>query len=250
MHSELFGFTERRRRGQLCHCFCSNGCEHGDCTIFQTWFWGKWIYGESDSISKPRKSLLFFSICSLLSYYYDSYLFSKAYVLTLVIYLGQWSYNRAYHHSSYCFDNCWIFSIWMWEARSCHLNRYEFLCWCSSWGNSHQPSSSSFFFLPFVIFLLFCFLEKQLFEPDKGKHLLVNPFTIYCRCQLLERKCLEGVVILGICIPILQQSMSVLDELKGERDPSHKFQFWLCQMMVLLFTPHILYSFTLISILC
>lgn len=39
-------------RGQLCNCVCSYGCKYGNCTVFQTWFWGKWINGASDSFSE------------------------------------------------------------------------------------------------------------------------------------------------------------------------------------------------------
>lgn len=50
-------------------------------------------------------------------------------------YTGKWPYNWTNYHSSYCSYYCWIFGLWMWEACPCHTYRYEFLCWCSSWGN-------------------------------------------------------------------------------------------------------------------
>ena len=62
----------------------------------------------------------------------------------------------------------------------------------------------------------------QVLSEAMGTKQTANGFYRYL---LPERKCQGGVGILGICIPILQQSMSVLDELRDERAPSHKFQF-------------------------
>ena len=54
--------------------------------------------------------------------------------ILLMCHTGKWSDNWTYYYTSYCSYDCRIFGIWMWEACSCHINRYEFLCWCSSWG--------------------------------------------------------------------------------------------------------------------
>lgn len=64
---------------------------------------------------------------------------------------------------------------------------------------------------------------------------LENDQTIgfFCRCLLHERKYLEGVDTLVTCILILLQSMNVLDVLKDAKDPSLRFQFSLCQTMVM-----------------
>lgn len=64
-------------------------------------------------------------------------------------------------------------------------------------------------------------------------HLYETNYYCYCRCLLPEKKYPEDVDILGTCIQIWPQYMSVLDELKGERVLSHKFQFLLCPMMVM-----------------
>lgn len=55
---------------------------------------------------------------------------------------GKWPYNWAYYHSSYCSYYSRIFGIWMWEACSCHFDRHEFLCWCSSWGKKTNHLSA------------------------------------------------------------------------------------------------------------
>src|SRR5262249_33728999 len=54
---------------------------------------------------------------------------------------------------------------------------------------------------------------------------MMHSSDCYCKCLLPERKYLEGVVILVICILIWQQYMRELDELRDERALSHKFRF-------------------------
>ena len=58
---------------------------------------------------------------------------------------------------------------------------------------------------------------------------------LYCRFLLPEKKYLEDVAILVICILIWQPFMSVPDVLKGEKDLLLKFLSWLCPMMVIYF---------------
>lgn len=197
---------------------------------------------------------------------------------------GKWPYYWTYYHPSYCAYNCWVFGLWMWEARSCHPYRYEFLCWRSSWGNENITPFwtvavylcvgnnkrhvfymivSAFFFsckkgcstiaCRYFIYILqddmrcnckegqtqsFAFLPIFFLDsvPWLLRTLLYSSLcdNVYysCRCLLLGKKCLVGVGILGICIPILRQSTSVQDELKGEKVPSHRFRSWLCLMMV------------------
>lgn len=58
---------------------------------------------------------------------------------TFVVYsllIGQWSHYWAHYHSSNCTYNCRIFSLWMWEACLSHIDRYELICRCTSWGNN------------------------------------------------------------------------------------------------------------------
>lgn len=45
--------------GQFCHSLCSYGSEHGNRTIFQTRFWGKWVHGKSDTFLKPGNAWIY-----------------------------------------------------------------------------------------------------------------------------------------------------------------------------------------------
>lgn len=70
------GFTGSGR-GQFCHCICSNGGKYGDCPVFQTWLWGKWLNGESDTLSEPgiseicKRDMFCYSflLCSIFRWY-------------------------------------------------------------------------------------------------------------------------------------------------------------------------------------
>lgn len=73
--------------------------------------------------------------------------------------------------------------------------------------------------------------------PDKRGKIAVRFYKhiidFFCRCLLHERKCLEGVDTLVICILILLQSMNELDVLKDVKDPSLKSQSSPCLTMVM-----------------
>lgn len=75
------------RRGQLCYCFCCYGCQHGDSTVFQTWFWGKRLHGESYPFPEsgiPRNQLM--EMFMMLLFASIGFAFNKC-----RIYLAYWS---------------------------------------------------------------------------------------------------------------------------------------------------------------
>lgn len=57
----------------------------------------------------------------------------------LCTFSGQWPDNRKNHYSPDCPYNSRISGIWMWETCPRHSYRYEFICWCSSWGDTEPP---------------------------------------------------------------------------------------------------------------
>ena len=94
------------------------------CCSFWIWYNLKSAYGPYFDILVPLMS----SVIQCLNCIH------KLFAL-MCSFTGKWPYNWTHYHSSYSSYYCWIFGLWMWEACSCHTYRYEFLCWCSSWGN-------------------------------------------------------------------------------------------------------------------
>lgn len=101
--------------------------------------------------------------------------------------------------------------------------------------NCKEGQTQSFAFLPLLFLDSVPWLLRTLLYSS-----LCDNVYYSCRCLLLGKKCLVGVGILGICIPILRQSTSVQDELKGEKVPLHRFRSWLCLMMVCNLIPDLL----------
>lgn len=106
---------------------------------------------------------------------------------------GKWPYYWTYYHPSYCAYNCWVFGLWMWEARSCHPYRYEFLCWRSSWGNENITP-----FRTVAVYLCVGNNKRHVF------YMIVSAFffsckkgcsTIACRYSYIFSKMIGGAIV-------------------------------------------------------
>lgn len=113
-----------------------------------------------------------------------------------------------YHHTTYCSHHGRVLSLSMRKARSCYLDRHEFLRWSFAWGMKFNSS----------------------YVKITWNYILLSSF--FFRCQQPEKKYPDDVVSPVTCTPILLPSTKEPVVSLDAVDLSLKFLFWLCPTTV------------------